>query len=244
MVLVKRELPRYSNTLPVSGDEFSYRPYTVKEERVLMMAGTPGTSDKDKYAAIHQIVENCTDINMAEAHPTDVEWAFFQIRKTSNSNQVDVSYTIPLSGCGLEPHQVDKECPKEIKTSFLLDHIETEFGDMEGIAEQRPNGAWIIEIMPDLHLALTIRALDPEGDESAIYQMLDSVVDGENVITKDRFTSEEFIDFIEGFEPKDIKKIGVFVENIPTNKINIKASCPKCKKEFSYTTGGVASFLV
>ena len=243
MQLPKRDLPEFVATLPIGGVEFKYRPYTVKEDKILMMAAN-GENTKDKLNAIRQIVENCTDLNIAEVHPTDFEWVFLQLRKVSVSPVVELVYNVKDDQCGLSEDST-KECPGKLNAHFNINdiNVNSDF-KMDQVATPAKTGGWIINLgeTAQIHLDPVMPA---DSDNSLLYGMVRNIIEGDNVYPKDSFTEDEFNAYLdESVLPSELAKIMSFIGNMPTTRVKIKTTCKLCKKNFVYDAQGLIDFLI
>ena len=98
MSLPKLNVPRYKLKLPSDGRTVNYRPFLVKEEKLLLLATETG-EQSDIVIAIKDIIKGCTDIADVDSLATfDIEFVFLQIRTRSVGESVDVSVTCPDDG--------------------------------------------------------------------------------------------------------------------------------------------------
>ena len=239
MKLPKRDLPQYEDILPVSGIKYVFRPYTVKEERILMMSTS---NPNDKVMAVKQIVENCTSLDVSKLHPTDLEWVFLQLRKTSVSSLVEVMYNVK-DECGLDKENPQGTCPLEIKTGFDISNAHVmSLDEINKLATPAKGGGWLLELDSDLYLHLEF--IVPDGITNALYSMTKSIVDGDNVIAKEDFSEDEFSAFIDDLPPKIMAKIVEFISATPYTSAKVQARCKVCKKTFEYEAKGLVNFLV
>ena len=240
MKLPKRDLPQYEDTLPVSSLSYVFRPYTVKEERILMMAATAGP--RDKIMAIKQLVENCTGLDASKLHPTDLEWVFLQLRKTSVTSTVELKYNVK-DECGFDPNTMAGTCPAEIMTGFDIGNAEVKsLGELEKLAKPAKGGGWLLELFDGVYLHLEF--VTPDGKSNILYSMLKSVIDGDNIIDKSEFTEDEFINFIDELPPAILNKVVEFASATPYTSARVQARCKVCKKTFEYEAKGLINFLV
>lgn len=106
MALPKIEHPRYKTTLPSTGKTVSYRPFTARQEKILLMAKESG-KDEDILSAVHDVVNGCTeDVDVDRITIFDLEWLFVKIRSVSISNISEVAYIDQSDGKTYE-FQVD-----------------------------------------------------------------------------------------------------------------------------------------
>ena len=241
MKLPRRDLPNYTTILPISLAEVSFRPYTVKEEKILMQ-GVQSGERADKIEALNQLIESCSSLDTNSAHPTDIEWLFLRIRSCSVSSLVDLSYSIAPQTCGQGPDNFDS-CPQTIKTCFdINDAVIENINEMEKYAIKRGD-KWLVMI--DVEVGLQFKIKTSKSAENALYELVECIIDGQTVIPKSEFTPEEFDLFLEeSFTPKDIEPVIKFLDASPYTSVNIAARCSKCKKDFSYKMTDIASFLV
>ena len=98
MALPKLNVPRYKIKLPSDGRTVSFRPFLVKEEKLLLLATETGEQD-EIVTAIKNIIKECTDIQNVERLSTfDIEYLFLQIRTKSVGESVDVTVMCPDDG--------------------------------------------------------------------------------------------------------------------------------------------------
>lgn len=241
MKLPRLDVPNYDATLPVSGQKIRYRPYTVKEEKILMMA-SQSDQPMDKINALNQIIANCSDVDPVEAHPTDVEWIFLQIRAVSVSPVVELNYTITPENCGADEED-RHNCPREIKTGFNINTDVTveNIEEMSKHATLRTDG-WVVRLSDNIGLLVKLRSA--KAEDSALYEMVESIFDGDQIFAKSDFSLEEFNEFIDDLPTPNTKILKDFLDAIPYTQTRVVAVCHKCKKEFPYKATGVISFLV
>lgn len=240
MKLQKRDLPEYADVLPVSGAKYTFRPYTVKEQKILQMA--VNASPEDKITAVKQIVSNCSSVNVDTIHPTDLEWVFLQLRKTSVSSVVNVVYSVE-SGCAFDPNTMKGECPKEIQTSFDISNVEIKSeSDLSSIATPAKGGGWLVELDTNLYFHMNIRV--PDKSKNVLYQLVDNILDGDNVIPIEEIPEDEFTEFVESLIPRVRDKLVDFINATPYASAKVVARCKTCRKTFEYEANGLVRFLV
>ena len=95
MALPKLNVPKYKLKLPSDGRTVNFRPFLVKEEKILLLATETGEQD-EIVTAIKDIIKECTDIQDVNKLATfDIEYLFLQIRTKSVGESVDISITCP-----------------------------------------------------------------------------------------------------------------------------------------------------
>lgn len=224
-------LPTYTTTQPSTGKTIKYRPFTVKEEKALLLAlqdGNPANISE----AIKTVVSVCTseaiDVNTTPYY--DIEYIFLQIRSKSVGEIIDL-----VGSC---------ECDPEARTKFSVD-IETVK------IEPKPVGTIAIKI-PDTNYTIQFR--HPSIDDF----IKTSEVSGENateivsncivgVFTDDEvmdWSYEEKLEFVESMTTKQQKDIAQFLRDMPMVKLPAQYKCIKCGKDHSQDISGFANFFV
>ena len=252
MKLQRRELPTYQTTLPLSKIKVNYRPYTIKEERILDIAGSSEDS-KDKFNAVKQVVQLCTDIEDLDNIPAcDFDYMFIQLYKISDSG--DVPFIYNNHNCSTD------ECPTEISLTINLDkHITiTELENQDKYSkpytESEPHKR-IVNLVDDYKLVLqnkivddlminNVEDLNDIDISKIIYEILIGVIDKEDYITKDNINEEEFKDFFESFKPNELTNLKEYIAHLPSLIAETVIVCPKCKTKHELKLSGLLSFLI
>ena len=98
MALPKLNVPKYKIKLPSDGRTVNYRPFLVKEEKLLLLATESG-DQSELITAVTDIIKSCTDIQDVDQLPTfDIEYIFLQIRTKSVGETIKLSVTCPDDG--------------------------------------------------------------------------------------------------------------------------------------------------
>ena len=106
-----------TTTLPFSKQKVKYRPYTTKEEKIMMMAMVSG-AEQDMRDAVAQVVENCCDVKVSELTEVDFEYLYIKLISVSDTAVAKVVITHKCT---------TDECPEEHNAMVNLEH--TEIGD-------------------------------------------------------------------------------------------------------------------
>lgn len=234
-MLPKIDLPKYSTTLPISKEKIKYRPYTTKEEKILILAAA-SDNQQDERDAISQIVENCTGIDdITQLHPTDFEWMFLKLRAASTSNIVDVVFNV--DSCE------DKYCPTYIAGSFNIDDIVIKDSDYICPFKERGN-TYIVPITDTIGMQLKKITITGDDDYESIYLSLVSIYDGDKIYPKNNVDYDEFIEFLDSMPISAAEKLHDFFNNsVPIIQCNVNGKCDKCGKDFSYEVNGLKDFF-
>ena len=232
MALPKINTPFYELTLPSSGETVKYRPFLVKEEKILLMA-MEGGKQKEISNALRQIITNCTDgaVQVDKIPMFDVVYIFLQLRIKSVEDVANVNLKCGKCGAG------------EVAAKIDLTKVQVEF------TEEKQE--FKVQLTSDIGLTLKYPTLDMVGtdeDLETAEQMFDlicrcveSIYDEEQVYND--FSQKEVNEFLEELPQEHFKKISTFFENMPKLKHTVKFTCPDCKKKNSYTLSGLQDFF-
>lgn len=235
MKLPKLDLPHYECVLPASGQTIKYRPYTVKEEKILLTAMASG-NESDLYNASVALIENCCSVDAAGLHPTDLEFLTIRMRAVSVSPIINLIFH--LSGC-------DKDiCPETVNVQMNLDKIRT----VDPLADnkdyiRKSDGTVVVPLGDDSGIAFKIKASEFEEDEKIFYDMFEYVYVGDEVFSKDEITVEDLKEWVDELTADVAAKIAFLLENQPKILYDLNVKCPKCGKEYSETVEGLLRFL-
>lgn len=227
-------LPVYNLVLPVSGQSIKYRPYTVKEEKIMLMAAQ--TNDEaTQTQAIEQIIHACTGLAYSDLHPTDLEFLYIKLRSVSVGSVIPVSIDLPndCEGSG------ESACPKSIPSSINLDLIKVE--NTDGLSRyEKKNESYIVMLNDTVGLA--IKPNSNPGD--FIFSSLDYVFDETNVYPKASFTEKEFVDWLDSsFTDEANKNISEFISAQPYVKYDLVAKCRVCGIDIKREISGLLGFF-
>lgn len=244
MKLPKRELPVYKIKLPYSKKEVEYRPYTIKEERIIDLAAQ-SDSDEEKFEAVKQVIDNCSNVEAAGLHPADLEYLYIKIYAAANGADVEITHTIPSASCGL-PDEKKSECVGTFPGSFNIDKDVKviNLDSVDKFSKKAKGGGRIVELVDGISLQLDIKSVNKEDVEAVIYDMLIAIITGDEVIAKEETTLEEFKDFINSFTVKELVNLRGFFDAPAQCEVKVSAKCSKCGKNFGSTQQGILSFLI
>jgi len=226
MAIIEMMLPEYICTLPISKTVVKYRPFTVKEEKVLLLAKEEQNTEM-MLTSMNQIFNNCTfgKISIDNINKIDAEYLFLQLRCKSIGEGIDIK-------------GICEECG--VKTPLLMD-LTTAF--VAGELKIEP-----IEIMKDIWLTMKVPSLKDslrlkEGDDIlAIAMSLDTIIEGENVKHASDYTEQERIELIESLMNSQLVKLTQFYKNFPILTIDIEYTC-KCEHKNKIHIEGIDNFF-
>jgi hypothetical protein len=244
MGLPKVEFPVYTMELLSNNKKIRFRPFLVKEQKLLLMA-TESEDNKDIIDVVKQICKSCIldDIDVESLPVFDLEYIFLNLRSRSVNEIVELQYRCnnnvkDESGndkvCGsLEKFKINlleiKPTKQEKHTSKIM------FSDTLGVVMKYPTFDMI-------------ENLKGTTEEEILFELLtkciDYVFDKEEVYYAKDYSQEELMDFIDNLQQKDLEKIQEFFDTAPKIKKDIQFKCHKCNYEENIVVEGLQNFFV
>jgi DNA-directed RNA polymerase subunit M/transcription elongation factor TFIIS len=224
--------PSHTTKIPSTGQTITYRPYLVKEEKVLMIAFETG-DQKQALGAVVDTLDACIseEIDTKRLTTFDIEYLFTQIRSKS---VVEVA-TVML-GCS--------SCQHKNETSIVLSEIEVDMPSVSNVIELTPS----ISVEMQYPTYTSIIEMDFEGNETQVgFDMLSKCIgailtEEERIDTKD-VSSKEVSDFIEQMTTDQFKNVSQFLQEMPSLKKDVEFVCDKCGENNTTTLKGINDFL-
>lgn len=237
MKFPKPEQPLYKTTLPISGREIQYRPYTVKEEELILLATT--TQDKNEIIdACMQVIENCASVEIATLHPIDVEWIYLKLYKASVGKEVKIDMDIDCGDTKTE------NCPPFLLAKADLDKIEISGTEiLEEAGYVRKKDGWLIPFGDNAGIVFKLLSTNKEDGDEVMFDMFVSFYVGEQVVNKEDITLDEFKEWVQELPVPYRDKIDFMFEFQPWITLSISAVCPACKKVHTSKARDLIDFL-
>jgi hypothetical protein len=241
MSLPKMTLPFYDIKIPSNGKEIIIRPFTVKEEKILLIAAE--TKDPNEIInATKQIVNNCIiteGININKLPFFDVDYIFIALRAKSVGDAIDIKYT-----CN---NTTDHGICGSIFSS-KIDISNCELVKKEGISMEIILSGTIRAYMKypnyDSIKALSDKEHTIENKIKLLASSIEKIVDKEKVYTDKDFTKEEMVAFIEGLTQAQFAKLENFIDNMPHFEIVAQAKCGACGFDHTIKYDDFLSFFL
>jgi len=233
MALPKIATPTYELTVPSSKDTLKYRPFLVKEEKILLLANE-ANDEKEMMAAVKQIINNCTfeGINVDSLALFDLEYVFLKIRSKSVGEIVNLKLLC----------EDDGETYVDVKIN--LDDVEVDFNKDHTNQIQITDDVCLIMDYPQYEFLNT----PTDGSETVfifklIKRCIKSIVEGDTVIERADFTDKELDEFLESLSTQHFQKLQKFFETMPRIRHEVKFKNPNTKKQTKITLEGMQSFF-
>jgi len=242
MALPKLNVPVYEAILPSTETVIKYRPFLVKEEKILLTA-MESENEKTITDAVKQIIKNCVQGELdVERLPTfDIEYIFLRLRAKSVGEEVKIG--LKPWGC---PQNNGELCEFTTEVPINLEEVKVQktenhsnkimLTDDIGIILGYPNIESIKEMMKG-------ELSETEVGLKVIKNSVEMVFTQEETHERDSFTETELDDFFDSLNTLQMEKIREFFDTMPVLKHTVKYNCKTCGEEKETTVQGLNSFF-
>ena len=239
MALPKLNVPVYETILPSTERVIKYRPFLVKEEKLLLTALEGGTGN-EMPSAIKQIINNCvqTELDVDNLSTFDIEYLFLRLRAKSVGEEVTI---------GLKPYpcgQNDgKLCEKTTEVKINLEEVKVTknekhtnkimLDDKIGVVMDYPNSSSLEKI---------------EGDNftvgmNLIKSSIKMIFTAEQTHERDSFNDEDLNEFLDSLNSDQFQSIRQFFDTMPKLSHTVKYTCSTCGEKKETILEGLSSFF-
>ena len=236
MALPKLDLPIYELVLPSTKKKVKYRPFLVKEEKVLLIA-LESNDEKNIKEAIVQLLKGCiqTRLKVENLSIFDLEYLFLNIRAVSVGEQVEMKITCTDDGetevgYTLNLQDVAVNFPKGHNNKIMLT-------DTTGVIMKYPSFDRFIDSN------FTGKGVNQENVLNIIAESIDQIFQGDEVFDQSTTSPKEFLQFVESLTNEQLTKIQEFFETAPRLEHSFKIKNPKTGVESEYTISGLNNFF-
>ena len=237
MALPIVETPRYELTLPSQETKVQYRPFLVKEEKILYVALESG-DEKEMQQATKQILKSVTfdKLNVEELPTFDVEYIFLQVRAKSVGEVAKFKIICPDDKSTYGDVEVDiSKVEVQVDDAHSNDIILDEKRKL-GVVMKYPN-------MKVLYTTQGIKTLKYEDVIGLIIGCVDYIYEGEKNYPTTESTKEELKEFFENLSQNQFTKLRTFFETMPRLRHETKVKNPKTGVESKITFSGLQDFF-
>jgi|TARA_R110002153_G_scaffold227211_1_gene379941 hypothetical protein len=229
---------RYEATIPSTGQTIEFRPFLVKEEKILMVA-MESKDNKMMMKALKDILNACIfdEVNVSKLTSFDLEELFLRLRAKSVGEKAEVN--LKCGACTAKtPVEVNLD---EIKMSDMPEQTHIMLTDTVGVSFKYPSVDLVasLDFDPD--------KTKPEKQMDMTYKMIisciENIFDNDTVWDSESQTEKEMRDFIDGLNSQQFGKITEFFGSLPTLEHTIEFNCISCGSEQSLELRGLSSFF-
>lgn len=243
-MLPKIDVPVYTVDLPLSKQKVRYRPFLVKEEKILLMA-MESEDEKTIIDSIKQVVNNCCldEIDINDLPILDLEFFFLNLRSRSVGEVVDLQYK-----CNNDIKNEDgteHKCNNLVKLQVNLLDIKPTFEEKHTNKIELSSNLGIVMRYPNFKM---LTEIDSENEVDKIIKIIvnciDYIYDSENIYYKKDIEEKEMVDFIDSMTKEQFQKVQEFFDSIPKIKKNLNFKCNKCGYQEDIEIEGIQNFFV
>ena len=238
MPLPTLAVPTYELSLPSTGKKVKYRPFLVKEEKVLLLA-MESEDEKEVERAVKQTLSACIQtrgVKVDNLASFDLEYLFLKIRSVSAGEDIKMRVTCQDDGetqvtVAIDIEQIEVSKPEGHTRKIMLN-------DDTGLMMKYPGFRQFVD--------LTLLNKDLDSTESIfglVADCIDQVFQGEEVWDASDMKKSEVVTFLEGMTQQQFELVQQFFETMPTLKHEFKATNPNTGVESTYTLEGLQSFF-
>ena len=233
MTLPVINTPTYELTVPSTKDTLVYRPFLVKEEKILLMA-MEEENEAQLNRALKQVVNNCTfqKVKVDKLPLFDLEYIFLRIRAKSVGEVAKLSILCEDDGETYVPIEIDLET---INVEFQKDHdTKIEITDEIGIVMSYPTFEY---------LDFNVESSDINKLFDIIANSIHQIYEGETVHERTDFNKKELKTFLESLTSEQFQKVQNFFETMPRLRHTLEVENPKTKVTNTVVLEGLNAFF-
>ena len=234
MALPVLNAAKYKTIIPSLNKEVEYRPYLVKEEKILMVA-LESNDQKQILTAIKDVINNCLydDINLNKLAMFDIETLFLRLRSKSVGETTEIK--AKCEECEHEHLQeinFDDIQPPEIKKVVT----KIELTDDVGMTLKYPS-------IGDIQKHDSDKMESVEGMMEVVVDCIESIYDADNVYSAKDESRKSLKEFIDSLNSQQFSKLTDFFENVPALNYNLNFKCSKCGHKNEIELRGLQNFF-
>ena len=239
-------VPVFETTLPSTGEKVKYRPYLVKEEKVLLMAHQ-GKDPKEVANAVKSLLRSCilTEEVAIEKLPSfDLEWLFLKIRAKSVGEIVEARMVVPQNMCGKNKEKCLLDIQANIDKAVVKRDPEhtnkVQLNDDIGLVLSYPN----MEILGELVDAQSDNKVDSLLE--VIAKCVKTVYDHDTAYQRPNYQGDWDADvkkLLDNLSHAQMEKISKFFGTMPKVSCHVKQKCPECGKDVERDIQGLMDFF-
>ena len=234
MALPTMDLPTYELVVPSNKKKIKFRPFLVKEEKILLMA-LETDDEKNIKNAVYELLKACitTRIKLESLATFDLEYIFLNIRAVSVGEIVQMNITC----------QDDEKT--EVKYNLNLTDVKVTFPEGHENKIMLTDNTGVIMKYPSFDGFIESQFTENKDFDviKVIAESIDQIFQEEEVFDESTTSKKEFIQFVESLTNSQLEKIQAFFETSPRLEHKFKVTNPNTGVESDYTLRGLQSFF-
>jgi len=238
MALPNITVPHFQLELPVSKQTVTFRPFLVKEEKILLMA-REAMDEESIVSATEQIVNSCVEgINVRDLTTIDLEYVFLHIRAKSVGEQVELRYKHADN-----INRKGEECNASTSVVIDLEEVEVKFNENHIDKIMINDSVGVKMKYPTFGEAEKIKQDSLNDVISMIANSIEYIFDKEQIYDDTTTTFEEKMHFVENLNQEQLLKINNFFETMPKLEHEVTYQCSNCGQEDKIVLRGISDFF-
>ena len=236
MALPKLGVPTYELNLPSTGKTIKYRPFLVKEEKLLLLA-MESEDEKEVISAVKNLLKNCitSRIKVDNLPSFDLEYIFLKIRAASVGEMIEMTVTCTDDNetnttASIDLSKIEIQKDKEHSSKIMLE-----------------KDCGIIMKYPSMDRFIESQFLNKNINTEQVFEFIagniDQIFQGEEVFDSTTTSKKEFREFVEGLTSKQFESIQKYYETMPKLSHTFTVVNPNTGVECKYTIEGLQSFF-
>ena len=230
------EYPTYFTKLPSNKKKVEYRSFTVKEQKLLLIALEDVDNHESVSNAIGQIISNCTmgKVKLDDLAPFDIEHMFLQLRIKSLGEILNLKYKCRNT------KDDGNVCGHEQEIHYDLNDAKVEVNEDHNPIIEIDSGVGFEMSYPKTFTKIPD---DIDGILKYLSSMIKLIYSGDDMWKSDDISEDELVEWIESIPPEALDKMKDFSDSIPTLSGNIKFKCENCGYKENIHMEGLLDFF-
>lgn len=232
MPLPTLNTPKYQVTIPSSKKVTTFRPFLVKEQKILLMA-LESNDSKQILSSMCEIIKNCVDDidDPMSLALFDIEYLFAKIRSKSIGEQIEVKVKC-------------RKCEKKNDLLVDLEAIEVVFPEQSSNKIMLTDNLGVILSYPSFSkMNVELQNMKLQDMLGFIANSIETIFDESNVYSRKDFDDQEAMKFVESMTSDQFDKIAAFFKNIPHLHKEVSHTCVFCGETFTVSFEGLQDFF-
>jgi hypothetical protein len=244
MALPKIDVPIYEAILPSNNQVVKFRPFLVKEQKLLLMAAQ-SSEIEEVVGSIKQALKNCmiSELEIDTLPVFDLEFLFLNLRARSVGEVVNVTYKCN-NVLSIDPEGNQNICPGSQKFDINVLEIKPKFGEEHTDKIMITDNLGIVMKYPSFEI---MQKFQGKNEEEVLFELIikciDYIFDKDNIYYVKDLEKEEISEFIDSMQQQHLEKIKSFFDTMPKITKELDFHCSKCGFEETINLEGVQSFF-
>lgn len=239
MSLPRLDIPLFDLIIPSTGQSITYRPFLVKEEKILLIA-KEGDDEDGMLRATLQVIESCTngEIDINSLTSFDIEYLFLNIRAKSVGEVIELRYK--HTG---DVNREGENCSAVTTVSVNIEDIKVVTPENHDKKIMITDDVGVQMKYPQPKVYESIQESSTKATVEGIVDCIDYLFDKEQIYDATTTTREEMIQFVENMKTDQLNKIGQFFESMPVLQYETEYTCAGCGQVDKLNLKGLTDFF-